>query len=138
MYYSITLHSADGAVGFSDDTVIFTSETDSDDARFSLRVGFSEWEDDAYVFLPACVYDGNRFKRTRMKYPPMYGVSDLGEAPSPLLSDIPALDPDGSGKIEVTSGDLSVPCFGVFFRRKKKAFFIFILKKATPENILII
>ena len=36
-----------------------------------------------------------------------------------------ALNPDGSGKIEVTSGDLSVPCFGVFFRRKQSAFFVF-------------
>lgn len=135
MHYNITLHSDGGAVGFSDDTVTFISEADSDDARFSLAVGFPEWEDDAYVFLPACVYDGNRFKRTRMKYPPMYGVSDLGEAPSPLLSDVPALDPDGSGNIEVTSGDLSVPCYGVFFRNKKKAFFIFTEQACKSKNV---
>ena len=99
MYYKINLHTDNGAVNFSDETVLFTSETDSEDARFSLSVGFPEWEDDAYIFLPACVYDGNRFERTRMKYPPMYGASDLGEHPLPLLSDVPALNPDGSGSI---------------------------------------
>ena len=135
MYYKITLHTADGAVGFSDETVIFTSEKDSEDARFSLNVGFPEWEDDAYVFLPACAYDGNRFRRTRMKYPPMYGAEDLGEEPRPLLSDVPALNPDGSGSIEVTSGDLSVPCFGVFFREKKKAFFLFTEQACKEKNI---
>ena len=135
MYYSITLHSADGAVGFSDETVIFNSAADSADARFSLTVGFPEWEDDAYIFLPACAYDGNRFRRTRMKYPPMYGTSDLGEAPIPLLSDVPALNPDGSGKIEVTSGDLSVPCFGIFFREKKKAFFLFTEQACKGKNL---
>ena len=135
MYYSITLHSADGAVNFSDETVLFTSETDSEDARFSLSVGFPEWEDDAYIFLPACAYDGNRCKRTRMKYPPMYGASDLGEHPLPLLSDVPALNPDGSGSIEVTSGDLSVPCFGLFFRQRKKAFFLFTEQACRGKNI---
>ena len=135
MYYKITLHTDNGAVVFSDETVIFTSETDSEDARFSLSVEFPEWENDAYIFLPACAYDGNRFARTRVKYPPMYGASDLGENPRPLLSDVPALNPDGSGSIEVTSGDLSVPCFGVFFREKKKAFFLFTEQACKGTNI---
>ena len=135
MYHQIKLHSDDGKVVFSDNAVVLIPERDTDDARFSLTVGFPEWEDDAYLFLPACVYGGNTFKRRRMKYPPMYGESDLGADAPPLLSDVPALESDGSGRIEVTSGDLSVPCFGVFFRRRRRAFFLFTEQACKGKNI---
>lgn len=135
MHDNIKLHSDGGTVGFSDDTVMFTSETDSEDVRFSLTVGFPEWEDDAYILLPACVYGGNRFNRMRMKYPPMYAKSDLGANALPLISDVPALEPDGSGRIEVTSGDLSVPCFGVFFKHRQRAFFLFTEQACKGKNI---
>ena len=125
MNHIITHCSDNGTVKLSDDTVTLIPEKDSDDARFSVSIGFPEWEDDAYVFLPACAYNGNRFKRKSVIYPPMYGAEDCGVDGIPLIADVPALNPDGSGKIEVTSGDLSVPCCGVFFRHQQKAVFIF-------------
>ena len=135
MNYKVTLRSNNGFVKFSDDTVTLTSENDYGDTRFSLSVEFLEWEDDAYIFLPACVYDGNKFKRKRFTYPPMYRETDCGVRALPLISDVPALNTDGSGKIEVTSGDMSVPCFGVFFRHKQKAFFIFTEQACKGKNI---
>ena len=135
MNYKTELHSNNGSVSFSEDAVTLISENDDDNTCFSLSVEFSEWENDAYIFLPACVYNGNQFKRIKIPYPPMYRKSDCGANALPLISDIPALNVDGSGKIEVTSGDLSVPCFGVFFKRKKKAFFVFTEQVCKDKNI---
>ena len=135
MNYKTELHSNNGSVNFSEDAVTLISENDDDNTCFSLSVEFLEWENDAYIFLPACVYNGNQFKRIKIPYPPMYRKSDCGANALPLISDIPALNVDGSGKIEVTSGDLSVPCFGVFFKRKKKAFFIIELPEYKLPSI---
>ena len=135
MNHIITHCSDNGTVKLSDDTVTLIPEKDSDDARFSVSIGFPEWEDDAYVFLPACAYNGNRFNRKSVIYPPMYGAEDCGVDGIPLIADVPALKPDGSGKIEVTSGDLSVPCCGVFFRHQQKAVFIFTEQACKGKNI---
>lgn len=135
MNYKIILHSNNGSIKFSDGVVSLISEKDDDDTRFSLSVEFPEWEETAYVFLPACVYDGNKFKRMKSSYPPMYGRADCGVNPLPMISDVPAFHPDGSGKIEVTSGDLSVPCYGVFFRQTQRAFFIFTEQACKGKNI---
>ena len=68
MNAQITLCSDNGLVRFSDGEVTLLAETDSEDTRFSLTVEFPEWEEDAYILLPACVYDGNRFKRKKASY----------------------------------------------------------------------
>ena len=100
----------------------FRAAADTSDACFALTYRFPEWKKDTFVFLPACAYDGNRMeKRYGESYPPSFLPSDLGENPTPVIWDIPALAPDGSGSIEASAGDLSVPCFGVFDRQSGKA-----------------
>ena len=58
MDYKIDLASNNGTVKYCNDIVSFTAQSDNDDTRFSLSVEFPDWEEDAYVFLPACAYDG--------------------------------------------------------------------------------
>ena len=135
MQYQITLQSNNGIAGFSGKTVTLVAQKTCSDTRFSMRVDFPEWEDDAYVFLPACAYNGNRFKRRKAIYPPVYTREECGVDPAPVISDVPALNPDGSGMIEVTSADLSVPCFGVFFRHRKAAFFMFTEQACKGKNV---
>lgn len=135
MEYQMTLYANNGTASFSGDTVILVAEKDCADTRFSLSVAFSDWEEDAYVFLPACAYNGNRFKRRKQTYPPMYTADECGVNPAPVLSQVPGLNPDGSGEIEVTAGDLSVPCFGVFFRHRQRAFFVFTEQACKGKNI---
>lgn len=135
MKHLITLHSNNGAVSFSGDTVTFVAENTCSDTRFSLSVDFPHWEKDAYVFLPACAYNGNRFKRKRTNYPPMYTQEECGINPEPVISEVPGLEIDGSGKIEVTAGDLSVPCFGVFFKQRQTACFVFTEQACKGKNI---
>ncbi len=135
MNYEITLHSNNGSAEYRDGLVSMIAESDHNDTRFSLSVSFPEWERDAYIFMPACVYDGNAFEKMACKYPPMYRESDCKKAAVPVITDIPAMNPDRSGKIEVTSGDMSVPCFGVFFQASKKAFFLFTEQACKGKNI---
>ena len=135
MEQKITLYSNNGTAGFSGDTVTLVAEKNSSDTRFSLTVDFPEWEEDAYVFLPACAYNANKMKRRKTAYPPEYTPEECGVNPAPLTTEVPALNPDGSGSIEVTTGDLAVPCFGVFFRQKQRAFFAFTEQACKGKNI---
>ena len=106
--------------------LLFRATEDTADACFAITYEFPEWKEDTFVFLPACTYDGNRMqKRYTESYPPSFLPSDLGEDPEPVIGDIPALAPDGGGKIEVTAGDLSVPCFGVYDRQSHGAVLVF-------------
>ena len=70
MKYTISLDSNNGTARFSGDAVTLTAQRNCSDTRFSLSVVFSDWEEDAYVFLPACAYNGNRFRRRKTNYPP--------------------------------------------------------------------
>lgn len=135
MGYKILLNSNNGYLTFSNNMVTHIAEKENKDTRFCLCVEFSNWEDDAYVFLPACAYNGNKFKRRNTSYPPTYNEDECGVNAEPVISGVPALNPDGSGKIEVTSGDLSVPCFGVFFKHKQTAFFIFTEQACKGKNL---
>ncbi len=135
MEYQISLCSNNGIVSFSGDMVTLAAEKDCSDTRFSMTVDFPHWEKDAYVFLPACVYNGNKFKRRKAMYPPVYTKEECGVNPEPVMTDVPALNPDGSGCIEVTAGDLSVPCFGVFFKQRQTAFFLFTEQACKGKNI---
>ena len=135
MEYNISLQTNNGRVSFSEDTVTLAAEETCSDTRFSLTVDFPRWEQNAYVFLPACAYNGNQFKRRKTNYPPEYTVAECGENPQPIITDVPALNPDGSGKIQVTAGDLSVPCFGVFFREQQRAFFVFTQQACKGKNL---
>lgn len=135
MEYNISLQSNNGSVSFSNNTVTLVTKEACSDTRFSLTVDFPRWEQDAYVFLPACAYNGNKFKRRKTNYPPEYTVAECGVNPQPIITDVPALDPDGSGRIQVTAGDLSVPCFGVFFREKQSAFFVFTEQACKGKNV---
>ena len=103
----------------------------------SLVWDFPEWEDDTYVFLPACAYNGNRdmFRLCARSYPP--AASEMGKGADPRLevSEIPALEADGSGEISVTSGDLATPCAGFFFPRARRGFLVYVEQQAGGCNV---
>lgn len=135
MNYTIDLQSSNGVPRYEASQFLLACERDEDNTVCSLTVNLTEWEEDAYVFLPACVYNGNRWKKSYISYPPMYEKEDCGVHPAPVISDIPALNPDGSGKIQVTTGDLSVPCVGIYYRHKKQALLLFCEQECRGENI---
>jgi hypothetical protein len=135
MKYNLELYSDNGTLTYSDSVLTFIAESDSDNAQYGMKFDFSDWEDDAYIFMPACAYNGNRFKKLYVKYPPMYTEDTMGINPEPIITDLPALNPDGSGSIEVTSGDLATPLIAVYYRHKKEAIFIFTEQECKDKNI---
>ena len=51
------------------------------------------------------------------------------------ISDIPRLNPDGSGIIEVTTGDVAVPCIGVFQKRRRRGFLLYTIQQLCGINL---
>lgn len=133
--YTLRAASEYGEVELLDDHIVFTAEKGFDEAFFRLEVDFPSWEEDAYVMLPACAYNGNRFPRVKRRYPPMYRPEECQMDMLPITADIPALEPDGSGEIEVTSGDMATPCAAVFFRRAKRGFLLFTEQEIKEKNL---
>lgn len=90
---------------------------------------------DPYVFFPACAYDGNAFDVIKSEYAPMFDpLRDNRHIPT-TISDVPRLNKDKGGRIEVTSGDLATPCVGVFSKVQKRALFVFSVQEAAGENL---
>lgn len=135
MQYTMDAVSSNGVCQFNQNEIVFTASKDAEEAFFSLQIAFSDWEEDAYILMPACAYNGNRFRRVFRRYPPMYLPEECGVDCEILMTDLPALEPDGSGRIEVTSGDMSVPCVCVFYRHKKRALFLFTEQAVKDKNI---
>ena len=133
----IAVSSETGDVVREGETVSYSQRAEAGKAFFSLVCDFPEWEADAYVFLPACAYNGNR--DARETYTPVYPprTTAEGSGPDPVLerSQYPALRADGSGEIAVTSGDLSVPCAGVWMPGAKKGFLVFTEQQVGGLNI---
>ena len=74
-----------------------------------------------YVLFPACAYNGNKFNVLKRNYPPMFKVEEADVNIETTITDVPRLNKDGSGKIQVTTGDVSVPCVCVFNKKTNKA-----------------
>lgn len=88
-----------------------------------------------YVFIPACCYAGNQFQVLAREYPPMFRPEEARVDMPVTITDVPRLEPDGSGKIEVTAGDAAVPCVGVFCPEIHKAVFVFTVQQIQGKNI---
>lgn len=91
--------------------------------------------EDNYVFIPACCYAGNQFSVLKYSYPPMFRLHDAKIDMPVTISDVPRLEPDGSGKIEVSTGDAAVPCIGVFSASEKRGILVFTAQELYGRNI---
>ena len=90
----------------------------------ALEFTFTEWTKDAWVFLPACVYGGNRFPKDEAR-------SGIPFAPSPdpenwvTISNVPHLSfEDGPSRLQVLTGDCASPCIGVFLPTNQRGFLL--------------
>ena len=79
-----------------------------------------------YVLAPAAAYNGNRFRATEQSYPPMAHAEDgIGPDMETLITDVPRLRPEGGGCLELTSGDMATPVWGVFMPKTQRAIFLY-------------
>jgi len=97
----------------------------SDNAAFWVDFTLNIKAEDEYLMLPACAYDGNRFDAVSRKYPPMYQKDELGEHAPTRMTQVPRMAREGDSFMDVTSGDLAVPCVAVLDRAKKEGLLLF-------------
>lgn len=88
-----------------------------------------------FVFIPACCYAGNQFPVLPYRYPPVFRPDDAKIDMPTTITDVPRLEIDGSGKIEVTAGDAAVPCVGVFSQEKKRGILVFTVQEIAGKNV---
>ena len=90
---------------------------------------------DNYVFIPACCYAGNQFEVCKYGYPPMFHLDEAKIDMPVTITDVPRLEKDGSGKIEVNTGDAATPCIGVFSATEKRGVLVFTVQEINGENL---
>lgn len=88
-----------------------------------------------YVLFPACCYNGNRFRSLKKHYPPTFTMEEASVDMPVTMTDVIRLNEDGSGKIEVTTGDVSVPCVGVFSASRKQAILFYTIQEIDGINL---
>ena len=136
MKYTISAKSDFGKCEYVNETVHFTASGSYSDARFFLDIDFEDWEEDCYVFIPACAYNGNRARYATRAYPPMYLENEIApEADPVILRAIPSIGIDGKSTLECSVADAASPIIGIFNRHKKEAFFLFTEQQIKDKNI---
>lgn len=97
------------------------------EVSFTVDFEFGQWTPDNYVFVPAIVYDGNRFDVKKIDYPPFwYDKSEWRPDMPTTMTAQPTLgkkDAPLSG-IELTSGNASTPLMAFFSARDQKAWMV--------------
>ncbi len=91
--------------------------------------------EDNYVFIPAACYRGNQFRVDKYDYPPKFEPSEARIDMPVTITDVPRLEPDGSGKIEVTTGDAAIPCVGVFSKSERRGVLVFTVQEIDGRNL---
>ncbi|MGF1530877.1 MAG: hypothetical protein ACFCU4_05910 [Puniceicoccaceae bacterium] len=104
----------------------------ADNIAIGIEWAFSNWSEDHWVFLPACVYAGNRFplddpNRRGIPYEP---------APDPdnwiKLSSAPHLTHGpGPSRLQVLTGDCSTPAVGILCPDRQLAYLL-LTDQGTP------
>lgn len=107
-----------------------------EEAFLEFRFEREEWDREEYVLLPAAAYHANRFDSLERAYPPMFTHEEAkAEMPVTITTSPARLNKDGSGRIAVTSGDVSVPCIGVYDKVHEKALLLFTQQEVKEKNI---
>ena len=112
----------------------FTALKASDDAAYRVEFELDAPAADAYVMIPACAYDGNRFEAVERHYAPMFKESEFGLNPPVRMTEVPRLQRQGDSKMEVTTGDMACPCVCVLNRKTREAFLLFTNQGAHGLN----
>lgn len=102
-------------------------EGHANDIVVGVDFAFRNWSVDNYVFVPAIVYDGNRFDVKNIGYPPYWYDKSEWRKDMPTTTTVqPTLGKKGSGaaQIELTTGNASTPLMAFYAPDKKKAWMV--------------
>lgn len=117
----------DGRNTVTDYTVCYTLSA-GDAAQVSVGVGFffDDWSADNFVFVPSIVYDGNRFDRKVMNYPPYWYDKAEWRVDMPTTTPlVPSLEKyHEKGLIELTTGNAATPLMSFYSPQKNLSWMI--------------
>ncbi len=113
---------------------IFTALCGCDNAGYTVTWTLDAPIADSYILVPGCAYDGNRFETVLRRYPPMFLESELEINPPVRITEVPHLSKNGDSFMDVTTGDLTVPCVCVLNKRTQQGFMVFFDQGAHGLN----
>lgn len=93
-------------------------------ASVGLIFEAENWSLSNYVFAPAALYNGNRFRNSECGYAPFYSKEELA-CGEPVITDVPRLSKNGDSIVQLSSGDMAVPCAGFLRQNSKTGFLLF-------------
>lgn len=114
--------------------VTYLEKAKDDFITFSFAPTFAVSQN-TYILCPACCYKGNQFSVLKKDYPPLFLPEEAMVDMPVTITDVPRLSIDGSGAIDITTGDLSVPCIALFSCEEKKAWFLFTIQQINGNNL---
>ncbi len=132
--YGYTGPETDTAVMETAEETRFTALRDSEDAGYWVSYTLEAPIADTYIMVPACAYDGNRFEAVSRKYPPMFTEEELGTDVPVRITDVPRLAKEGDSFMDVTTGDLAVPCVCIMNKKSGEGFILYFAQGAHGLN----
>ncbi|MGN1328577.1 MAG: hypothetical protein ACI4V4_02645 [Eubacterium sp.] len=121
--------------GLHTEAVLTVKNNQTEKSALRLVIEEPAWNADNYVFAPAALYNGNRFHSLCREYPPMLTEEEAKKFTNEtVISDVPRLNKDGNGCVQLNVGDLSVPCIGYFLKKSKTGFLLFFEQKNEFGN----
>lgn len=95
-------------------------------ASIGLRISTSRLAAEDYLFSPAALYNGNKFKAVNQKYPPfLHDEDDISADMQTTITDVPRVNSDLTGTVDLLSGDMATPCIGIFQDSQKHGILIY-------------
>ncbi|MGN1194102.1 MAG: hypothetical protein ACI4SB_01315 [Acutalibacteraceae bacterium] len=121
--------------GLRTKAVLTVKKNQTEKSAIRLTFEESEWNGENYVFTPASLYNGNRFRSLSKEYPPMLTSEEAEKfAGETLITDVPRLNKNTEGCVNLSVGDLSVPCVGYYSAKSRKGFLLFFEQKNELGN----
>jgi hypothetical protein len=104
--------------------------------QLSVEFSFKDWNKDNYVFAPAALYNGNRFRVLPLSYPPYIYNKEERPLDMPItISNVPHLNiNDSISRIDMLTSNCSSPLVGFYDKRHERGFFIQTLQGNTRGN----
>lgn len=124
---SLTENSVDDQVDTRDYQLTWTlKKGEAPAAAVGIEFSFANWSPKNFVFVPAAVYDGNRFSVKNIPYPPYwYDKTEWRKDMPVTMTNQPTLGLNaGPGKIELTTGSASTPLMAFQSPDKKRAWIV--------------
>jgi hypothetical protein len=98
---------------------------DAKDVAVGVDFVFKQWTGREFVFVPAIVYNGNRFEVKKMNYPPYWYDKSEWQLDMPTTTTgLPALNEDSNHKIEINTGNASTPLMAFHSPEKRQGWIV--------------